>query len=87
MNGMFCYCTDLTSLDLSSFDTSNVTNMDDMFRNCKSLTVLDLSSFGTGNVTDMANMLMETKGEIIVSDDLFNLNEEETGFSGTFIRV
>ena len=41
-----------TSLDLSSFDTSNVTDMSGMFENSKA-TSLDLRSFDTSNVTDM----------------------------------
>ena len=43
----------MTSLDLSSFNTSNVTNMNSMFCDCSSLTNLDLSSFNTSNVTKM----------------------------------
>lgn len=46
----------LASLDLSSFDTSNVTNMSYMFGNCYNLTSLDLSNFNTSNVTDMSGM-------------------------------
>ena len=45
----------LTSLDLSNFDTSNVTNMGNMFGRC-SVTSLDLSKWDTSNVTDMNNM-------------------------------
>ena len=44
------------TLDLSSFDTSNVTKMNGMFFNCKSLTSLDLSNFNTVNVTDIGSM-------------------------------
>ena len=44
-----------TSLDLSSFDTSNVTNMSNMFQESKA-TSLDLSSFNTSNVTNMYSM-------------------------------
>ena len=47
-----------TSLDLSSFDTSNVTNMYAMFYYCKA-TELDLSSFDTSKVTDMSFMFAE----------------------------
>ena len=38
---MFVDC-NMTSLDLSKFNTSNVTNMAYMFRDCSSLTALDL---------------------------------------------
>ena len=44
-----------TSIDLSSFNTSNVTNMSDMF-SISQATTLDLSNFNTSNVTNMSNM-------------------------------
>ena len=47
---MFAYCTSLTSLDLSNFDTSNVREMIGMFLYCSSLTSLDLSNFDTSKV-------------------------------------
>ena len=40
---MFLGCTNLKKLDLSSFDTRNVTNMIGMFSNCRNLMGLDLS--------------------------------------------
>ena len=56
MTGMFSLCKSLTSLDLTKFDTSNVTEMDSMFCYCSSLTELDLSTFDTSKVTDMFQM-------------------------------
>ena len=50
------YYSSLENLDLSSFNTSNVTTMERMFSYCSSLTSLDLSNFNTKNVTNMANM-------------------------------
>ncbi|EAE6687521.1 BspA family leucine-rich repeat surface protein [Listeria monocytogenes] len=47
-----------TSLDLSNFDTSNVTNMSKMFSHCAA-TSLDLSNFDTSNVTDMEAMFYD----------------------------
>ena len=55
-SNMFMGCQSLTSLDLSSFNTSNVTDMSSMFQHCNSLTSLNLSSFDTSNVTDMGSM-------------------------------
>ena len=43
-------------LDLSGFNTSNVTNMSQMFARMSNLTTLDLSSFDTSKVTDMSGM-------------------------------
>ena len=49
-----------TTLDVSSFNTSNVTNMDHMFYNSQA-TRLDLSSFNTSNVTNMDYMFYSSK--------------------------
>ena len=56
MHGMFSNCMNLTSLDVSNFDTSNVIDMTKMFSGCRSLTSLDVSSFDTSNVTEMGSM-------------------------------
>ena len=40
MERMFFDCKLLTSLDISNFDTSNVTNMRWMFQDCEALTVI-----------------------------------------------
>ena len=59
MSGMF-YRSQVANLDLSSFDTSNVTGMNSMFSNTKA-TSLDLSSFDTSKVTDMGFMFSDAK--------------------------
>ena len=56
MNSMFANCSSLTSLDVSGFDTSNVTSMSAMFAGCSALPSLDLSEFNTSSVTDMGWM-------------------------------
>ena len=53
---MFCWCSSLTSLDVSNFNTANVTDMSSMFSYCPVLEALDLSNFNTANVTDMSYM-------------------------------
>jgi surface protein len=53
---MFRDCSSLKSIDLSSFNTTNVNDMESMFRKCKSLKSLDLSSFDTTNVSNMILM-------------------------------
>ena len=55
-SNMFGYCRHLESINLSMFDTKNVTNMESMFNTCDNLKDLDLSSFDTKNVTNMSNM-------------------------------
>lgn len=47
----FMGCTALKILDISTMDTSMVTDMLDAFKDCSSLTNLDLSGWDTGNVT------------------------------------
>ena len=68
MEYMFVKCGKLASLDLSSFDTSNVTNMSHMFKFCTTLTELDLSNFKTDKVTNMEYMFVDC--EKITSLDL-----------------
>lgn len=55
---MFRYDSNLIDVNLSSFDTSNVVNMQGMFSDCSHLTYLDLSGFNTSNVTDMSEMFL-----------------------------
>ena len=50
------YAKEIKSFDLSSFDTSKVTDMHLMFEACSSLETLDLSSFDTSKVTNMSFM-------------------------------
>ena len=55
--GMFSNLSNITTIDLSTIDTSNVTNMYQMFYDCNSLTTLDLGdNFDTSNVTSMNYM-------------------------------
>ena len=55
-SGMFAYLDNVSFLDLSGLDTSNMTSMSGMFYNSKSLTNIDLSGFDTSKVVTMANM-------------------------------
>ena len=55
-NGTFRDMRALTSLDLTGFDTENVTNMNAMFRDSFGLPELDVSKLNTANVTDMSYM-------------------------------
>lgn len=54
--GMFNNNSNLINIDLSNFNTSNVTNMSSMFSMCEKLISLDLSNWDTSNVKDMRNM-------------------------------
>jgi len=52
MNNMF-KASLFTSLDVSNFDTSNVTTIRSMFHELPSLTSIDISNFNTSNITEM----------------------------------
>ena len=56
MEGMFSICSSLKELNLSNFNTNNVTDMNSMFYGCSSLKELNLSNFNTNNVTNMYEM-------------------------------
>lgn len=56
---MFSNCKGLSSIEVSGFDTSEVTTMKWMFNYCENLITLDLSGFNTSNVTDMFGMFQE----------------------------
>ena len=59
-NRMFSDLSNLISLDVSSFDTSKVTNMRNMFSRMSNLTTLNLSNFDTSKVTSMIGMFFDT---------------------------
>lgn len=59
MHGMFNRCQQLTSLDVSSFDTRNVKYMSSMFAGCSGLTSLDISNFKTDHL-ESTNYMFNT---------------------------
>ena len=61
MGLMFSGCSSLTSLNLSSFNTNKVTDMDSMFEDCSKLASLDLSNFNCNNIKSMENMFKNCK--------------------------
>ena len=72
MHGMFFYCPNLSSLDLTNFSTGNVTDMNAMFGDCQKLSSLDLTSFNTANVTNMYMMFISCQN--LSSLDLTSFN-------------
>lgn len=63
----------ISSLDLSNFDTSNVTNMAAMFQGLSNLTELKIQSFNTEKVTNMYRMfywsfMTPTNGTLDISN-------------------
>ena len=57
MNGMFSGCSELTSLNISNFNTLNVTKMSLMFNGCKKLKeIKGLNTFFITNATNLGGM-------------------------------
>ena len=83
--GMFDGCSSLTSLDLSSFNTSKVTDMRGLFAGCKNLTSLNVSSFNTSNVQHMDAMFKGCSS--LTSLDLSNFNTSNVVSMGYYVRV
>ena len=59
MEYMFYECSELEDIDVSRFNTGNVTDMAGMFAFDNKLKKLDMSQFDTGKVTDMAGMFAD----------------------------
>ena len=72
MRSMFINCENLTTIDLSSFNTSNATDMSSMFYACSNLKTLDVSNFNTINVTNMRSMFYGCSN--LTTLDLSNFN-------------
>ena len=75
---MFYRCHNLTSLDLSNFNTENVKNMSNMFWGCQNLTSLNLSNFNTENVKNMRDMFWGCQN--LTSLNLSNFNTENVKY-------
>ena len=73
---MFYNLSNITSIDLSNFDSSNVLNMSMMFGYCKNLSNIIFSNFITINVKDMAKMFYYCS--TLKSLDLSNFNTLNT---------
>ncbi len=79
----FFHCDNITSLDLSKLDTSNVTDMSSMFYRCENLTNLSINKLDTSNVTDMNYMFSSCYA--LTSLDLSNFNTSNvTNMSNMF---
>ena len=77
---MFGWCTSLKSLDLTNFNTENVTDMYYMFYNCTSLESLDLTNFNTAKVTNMTDMFRKCSAlKTIYASDKFVTDQVTEG--------
>lgn len=76
MSYMFQECHKLTSLDVTGFNTSKVTDMSGMFMGV-GLTTIDLSHFDTSNVTDMKDLFYGSEGLTNLDLSSFNTSKVE----------
>ena len=70
-------------INVSKFDTSNVTNMECLFLLCRNVEQLDLSSFDTSKVTDMNGMLGCNKKNFTFKNFVLNNPRDKLGIPGT----
>lgn len=61
LQNAFAYCRNLTELDLSSLDTSNVTSLSGCFSECHSLASLNVSTWNTSNVTNISQIFYQVR--------------------------
>ena len=85
MEYMFFGLSNLTSIDLSNFDTSKVTDMGFMLDNCSNLASLDLSNFDTSNVTNMGGMFANCESFTSLNVSNFNTSKV-TDMGGMFMN-
>ena len=69
---MFRNCTQITEVDLSDFNSSEIININSMFCYCSSLTSVNLNNFDTSKVTDMGFMFYYCNS--LTSIDLSNFD-------------
>ncbi len=88
MNSMFEGCISLSSLNLKSIVTHNVTNMSKMFYDCRQLaSITGLDAFDTSSVTDMSYMFANCSSLSsldLSSFDTSNVNDMSNMFSDCY---
>lgn len=79
LNGWFSNCSNLTDVDISSFDTSSVTDFSYLFLNDSKLTSLDLNNFDTSKGTNFFRMFHNcSKLSTIYADDWYDSSRTVT---------
>ena len=85
MKQTFADCWNLTSIDLSSFNTSFTRDMEGLFKNDYNLITLDLSSFRTPYVLNMNYMFANCYN--LVSLDISNFNSSKATIEDIFANT
>jgi len=84
-DGMFSMCENMTEIDLSGFDTSEVTSFVRFFGFCYGLQSIDVSTFRTGKAVNMSDMFYSCRSleELNLSNfDTSNVTNMQSMFSG-----
>ena len=61
---MFYECSALKELNLSNFNTNNVSNMNHMFNKCSSLKELNCANFNAKKITNINEIFWGCSGEL-----------------------
>ena len=69
---MFFQCSNITEIDLTNFNTSEIADMSNMFNGCKSLISLNISNIDTSRVKNMEMMFLGCSS--LISLDLSNFD-------------
>ena len=72
LNCMFLDCQNITEIDFSNFNSSEITACGSMFQSCLSLTSINFTNFNVSKVKEMQRMFQDCKA--LKSIDLSNFN-------------
>ena len=86
MDYMFNGCAGLSSLDLSTFDTSKVRWMSDMFKGCTNLEEVNLSSFNTENVVVFTSMFEDCSSLTNLDLSNFTFDAASADYTNNMLR-
>lgn len=81
--GAFSQCFLLTSLDLSKWDTSGITDMNNMFYRCLKLKYIDASGWNVEKVSTMNNMFYECRHLV----SIYGISDWNTTAATTFLQM
>ena len=74
MGGLFTDCSNLTEIDVSSWDVSKVTNFGAVFRRCPKLTNIDVSKWDTSSGVIMSGIFTNCSGLIELDLSSWDMN-------------
>ena len=81
---MFLMCKDIAEIDLSNFDSSQVTHLHAMFYGCSSLTKINLSNFNSPQAEDITRLFKDCSSLTSVDLSSFSPSTQLTEVYGIF---